>query len=117
MGEQFCSRQTFSGRQPDHTKRRSLSIEGHRSQASAAQADRFAIACDRRTGWPSMRAQIMIEHAVPDAMETAMVYGAKDIRLDVRAGAVLEAIVAKTSLEPRKIGGGGRASARFQRHR
>ena len=54
------------------------------------------------SNWP----QIMMQQAVTGKAEMAMSYGSTDIRLEVRGEEVLEAIVAKSSLVLRKIGGG-----------
>ena len=62
------------------------------------------------SNWP----QIMMQQAVTGKAEMAMSYGSTDIRLEVRGEEVLEAIVAKSSLVLRKIGGGraGEVAAR-----
>jgi small ligand-binding sensory domain FIST len=56
------------------------------------------VACGQVTRGGALKAQIMIECAVPEATEATMAHGTTDIRLDLRGEEVLEAIVAKSSL-------------------
>ena len=62
--------------------------------------------CDTVTHPHADLPQIMVEVVAWVETEMAMGYGSKDIRLEVRGEEVLEAIVAKSSLVLRKIGGG-----------